>query len=91
MTPTVMQILARAKELGQNIGEKEIAERIKPGDEVTTVLERKVKVGQVLKDDVGYWIVPPGGDKPEADFSVLYIPVLNLTHINGIPIDEGPH
>jgi hypothetical protein len=55
-----------------------LAERIKPGDSVTTTLGRTVVVGAVHADKDGFWIEPTGAD----DFT-WWFPVQNVVKING--------
>jgi hypothetical protein len=63
------------------MSEKELADSLRVGDEITTILNRNFKVGSVHWDGKWsgrYWIEPQGAG--EFDW---WIPVSNIIRVNG--------
>ena len=59
----------------------ELAISLKPGDRITTILDRDFVVGQVHCDPDGYWIEPEGADE-----YTWWIPVANVRKLNGVDV-----
>jgi hypothetical protein len=70
----------------QQMDEKTLADTLKPGDEITTILDRTYIVGAVHPDErcpEQFWIEPQGAD--EYDW---WIPLSKIVRINGKDVQK---
>ena len=67
--------------------EKDLAAILRPGNEITTILDRKYIIGAIHPDqkwEGQYWIEPEGAD----DFD-WWIPVSKVVRVNGKEIQSS--